>query len=97
VTGRLLAAESVTVKFAFTVPGPSPSTTVASPIDSVGVGSSSLIVPTPWPSASVALSGGDRLTKKLSSSSSRTSPLTGTEIVFVVCPAAKVNVPLTVW
>src|SRR3712207_7664975 len=42
---------------------PELSVTVASLIDSDGAVSSSTIVPTPWPSARVALTGPDRLTR----------------------------------
>jgi hypothetical protein len=42
----------------------------------------------------VALLGEARLTKNISSISSRRSPLTGTVTVFAVSPAAKRSVPL---
>ena len=54
-----------------------------------------MIVPTPWLSAIVALVGFERLTKYVSFGSSRRSPLTCTVTGLVVCPAAKVTVPLT--
>ena len=51
-----LAATRLTVNVAATVPA-LPSVTVTSLIESAGGGSSSVIVPTPWPSAIVALTG----------------------------------------
>jgi hypothetical protein len=57
--------------------------------------SSSLIVPWPCASAMPAPRGFKRLTKKVSSPSGVSSPLTGTMIVRVVCPAANVSVPET--
>ena len=61
-TVRPLAALSVTVNVAFVVPE-SPSITVASFTERAGGASSSVIVPTPWPSAIVAFAGLERLTK----------------------------------
>ncbi len=80
------------MKTALVVPA-SPSVTVASPIDTVGSVSSSVIVPTPCASAIVAFEGRLRLTKKLSVASSSRSPLTMTVTVCVVTPAAKFSVP----
>ena len=60
----------------------------------VGGRSSSVIVPTPWPSKMVAPLALERLTKKVSLASSRVSPLTWTVMVWVVTPAANVNEPL---
>ena len=60
-------------------------------------GSSSMMVPTPWPSAMVALVGLLRLTKKVSFGSPRRSPLTGTVMVLLVSPGAKVSVPHAAW
>ena len=71
----------------------SPSVTVASPIDTVGAVSSSVIVPTPCASPSVAFEGALRLRKKLSFGSSSRSPFTSTVTVCVVSPAAKLSVP----
>ena len=61
VTSLPLAAPSVTVNVAVVVPV-LPSTTVRSPIDSAGAGSSSVIVPAPVPSASVAFDGAESVT-----------------------------------
>ena len=55
-----------------------PRSTVTSSIASAGSASSSVMVPTPLPSAIVALTGVERLTVKVSSASSSVSPLTGT-------------------
>ena len=60
-------------------------------------GSSSRMVPTPWPSAMVALVGLLRLTTKVSFGSARRSPLTSTVIVPVVWPAGIVSVPEAAW
>ena len=54
---------------------------------------SSRIVPTPTPSAIVALIGAARLTRKVSVPSNRLSFRIGTVIVCVVTPGAKVSVP----
>ena len=64
-----------------------------SPIDSSGAGSSLRIVHLPAADAIVALVGLERLRVNISSGSIAESPLTTTEIVFVVTPAAKVKVP----
>ena len=76
------------MKVALTVPA-LPSVTVTSSIESVGSGSSSVIVPTPWPSAIVAFVGFERLTKNVSFASSSRSPLTSTVTVFVVWPGGE--------
>ena len=55
-----------------------PSTTVTSLIDSEGSGSSLTMVPTPWPSATMALITLVTLTKKVSDGSLSVSPLTST-------------------
>src|SRR6266508_3674063 len=68
--------------------------TVASPIESAGKPSSSVIVPRPCPSTIVALTGLERLTKYVSSSSSIVSPFTVTATGRVVRPGWKVRVPL---
>ena len=60
-------------------------------------GSSSTMVPTPWPSAMVALVGLLRLTKNVSFGSASRSPLTSTVMVLLVSPGAKVSVPLAAW
>jgi hypothetical protein len=83
----------LTVKVALIVPASS-SFTVTSPTAIVGRGSLSVIVPTPWLSASVAFVGPLRLTKKVSLSSSSRSALTVTATCLVVSPAAKSTAPL---
>ena len=52
------------------------------------------MVTTAEPSVTVALTGLCRLTWKVSSGSTVVSPLTGTVIVCVVVPGAKLSVPL---
>ena len=84
----------MTVKVAGTVPV-LPSITVASFTDSVGVGSLSLIVPSPWLSASVAFVGPARFRKNVSLASSSTSEWTTTGIGFVVWPGSKESAPIT--
>jgi hypothetical protein len=88
-----LAAESVAVKTALVV-AMLPSGTVTSSIETLGAASSSLIVPTPSPSAMVALIGAVRLTVKVSSASESVSPTTSTVTVFEVSPVRNVSVPL---
>ncbi len=83
----------MTVKVALSVPA-SPSVTPASPTDTSGSASSSVICPTPFPSATFAFEGLERSTAYVSSISSRTSPLTETDTVFVSWPGLKVRVPL---
>jgi hypothetical protein len=78
------------VKVAFTVPA-LPSVTVTSLMEILG--SSSRMVPIPWPSAITALVALLRLTKKVSFGSPRRSPLTSTVIVPLVWPAGIVSVP----
>ncbi len=51
------------------------------------------MVPTPRARASAAPAGPLRLTKKVSSGSKDTSPMTRTLTVFAVSPGAKVSVP----
>ncbi len=58
-------------------------------------GSSSRMVPWPWPSARMALVGLLMLTKKVSFGSPRRSPFTNTVMVLVVSPGANVRVPET--
>jgi hypothetical protein len=54
----------------------------------------SVIVAPPLESTRVAPLALERMTSKLSRASPTVSPTIGTEIVFVVSPAAKVSVPL---
>ena len=93
VTCRPLAADSDTVKSRFVVPL-SPSDTLASPIDTVGGSSSSVIVPTPVAAVDdrTALTGPLSVSRTVSSASSSVSPVTDTVIVLLVSPAAKVSV-----
>ncbi len=65
---------------------------LALPIVIAGV-SSLLIVPTPAPSAMVALDGLERFTLKVSFDSGVVSPFTSTVIVCVRAPGLNVNVP----
>ena len=60
-------------------------------------GSSSTMVPTPWPSAMTPLFGLLRLTKKVSFGSASRSPFTSTVIVPLVWPAGIVSVPEAAW
>ena len=71
-----------------------PSLTATSLMNSAGNGSLLLIVPTPWLSASVALTGLLRFTKNDSAGSKMVSPVTLTVMVWVTVPGAKLNVPL---
>ena len=82
-------ADKLTVKVR--VPAASPALT--SSIESVGIPSSSVIVPVPWASAILALTALARSTKKISSDSSSASSVTVTAMFWVVIPAAKVSVP----
>src|SRR5262245_9781100 len=59
-----------------------------------GAASSLVMVPGPGLSASVALLGVPRLTKKVSSASLTVSPVTLTVMVLEVSPGAKDSVPL---
>ena len=72
--------------------------TVTSLTDRTGGSSSSVIVPSPEPSASVAFVGGSSSTVNVSDNpSSMTSPLTAIVIVRVsALPASKVSEPLAV-
>ena len=85
-------ADSETISCAGVVP--------SSPLDAarvnptVGRASSSLMVPSPWPSVIVALTGLLRFTKKLSVDSFTRSSVVRTVIVCVVVPAGKFSVPL---
>ena len=83
-----LIALRPTVKVASTVPA-LPSATVTSPTDSVGVASSSVIVPMPSASPRVAFVGALSVKSKVSFASSSTSPFTCTVTVCEVSPAAK--------
>ena len=98
-TSRPLAALSVTVKLMLAVvAGSLPSVTaLAFPTDTVGVASSSVMVPVAsrvaLPPFSVALLAEESRSTTVSLSSSRLSPVTVTETVLLVSPAAKVSVP----
>ena len=59
--------------------------------------SSLRMVPAPWPSASCALTGLDRLTRNVSSGSGVVSPFTATVIVLLKSPGLKVRSPLVAW
>jgi hypothetical protein len=87
-----LGALRVTVKLA---PDALPSETSVSAMVISGVPSSSVIVPTAWPSARVAFVAFVRFRKNLSVTSLSRSPLTVTVTVFVVSPGVKVS-PLLV-
>ena len=90
--GRLSVNETAWIPYAL-----DGATTVTSVIDRAAV-SSSVMVPTPWPSAMTAPPVGlDRLTRNVSSSSSTRSPLTRIVTVWVVEPGAKVRVPEPGW
>ena len=56
-------------------------------------GSSSRMVPMPWPTPMVALTGALRLTAKVSVSSGSRSPVTATATVADVRPAGMVTSP----
>ena len=70
-----------------------PSVTVTSPTEIVGGASSSVIVPMPWPSAIVALTGSARLAANVSSTSSSVSPIVCTVNWRVVTPGLKTRLP----
>ena len=70
-----------------------PSATLGESIDSVGVPSSSVIVPVPLAVEIVAFVGLLRVTTTVSFDSSSVSPVTDTSKVRLVVPAAKVSVP----
>jgi hypothetical protein len=74
-----------------------PSRIATSLIESEGGGSSSMIVPTPVPSAIVALTGLESVTAYDSSTSSSASPFTCTVTVADVSPAWIVTVPAADW
>ena len=96
-TGPVAACESVTVKLSCAVPL-SPSVIEASPMASVGTTgcavSSSTMVPTPVPSAMVALCGLLSTTLNCSLPSTSVSGAMAMVMVLLVSPAAKVTVPL---
>ncbi len=71
---------------------PAASLTVTSPIDTVGASSSSVIVPTAWPSSIVTFTPPLRFTRNVSFASSSASWVTGTTNVAVVAPGAIVSV-----
>ena len=81
----------MTVNVAFVVPL-SPSVTVTSFTESEGAPSSSVIVPTPVPSATDALTAFERLSVKVSSVSSIRSPLTVMLTCLSVWPGVNVSV-----
>ena len=95
VTGTSEAADRVTAKASGAWPVLPSLRLTAGAIEMRG--SSSTMVPTPWPSAMVALVGLLRLTTKVSFGSGRRSPLTSTVIVPVVWPAGIVSVPEAAW
>ena len=97
-TGPLAACESVTVKLSWLVPL-LPSVIEASPMASVGTTaggavSSLTMVPTPVPSAMVALCGLLSTTLNCSLPSTSVSGVMAMLIVLLVSPGAKVTVPL---
>src|SRR5437667_36810 len=71
-----------------------PSFWLTSLIEMVGCPSSLTIVPAPWLSLIVALTGFERLTKNVSLGSNLVSPLTMTVTGWLVTPGANVTVPL---
>ena len=90
VTVRSVEPASVIVNVA-----PAPSAARVSLTDSDGGAFRSTIVPSPWPSATVAPDVGlERLTLRVSFSSVLPSPSTGTPSVFDVSPGANVSWPL---
>jgi len=91
-TAKPLATDSETVKVQPTWP-PVPSGIAQSETETAGGGSLSTIVPTPCPSATVALVGDERLTKKFSVGSSARSPVTGTTTSWLGVLGGKVSVP----
>jgi hypothetical protein len=104
VTGLLDGADSVTATSPPEEPS-FPSTTVAvagCPVvsgpppetDRSGAASSSRIVAAPVAFTITALVGSERVTVNVSSSSSRTSPPTDTEIVWVAVEPVKTSTPL---
>ena len=99
VTVRPPAAERLTAKvMSAVVAGSSPSVTAAaSATDTVGVASSSLIVPTaPASSSAPPALGALSATAKVSSNSSRVSSLLETVMVPAVAPASKLSVAAVV-
>jgi hypothetical protein len=88
-TGIPLALERRTVKLRPALA----SLRVASPIDSVGAPSSSVIFPTPRLSEMDAPAALERLRSKVSSGSSVVSPLIGTRTVFEVVLGTTVSRP----
>ena len=82
-------ADKLTVKFS----EPAASPALTSSMESVGVPSSSVIVPVPWASVILAFTAMVRSTKMVSSASSSRSSATVTTMFCVVIPGAKVSVP----
>ena len=93
-TSRPLAALSDTVNTRSAEPL-FPSVTLAEAMDTVGGSSSSVMVPVAEAVETVAFTGFERVTVRVSSGSSPASVVTGTEMVSVVSFAAKVSVPET--
>ncbi len=85
-----LAADRVNGNVAGIVPE-SPSETIAPPMETVGTGSSLVIVPVPTPDAMDALVALLSETKKVSSTSFRASPITDTISPFEVSPGLNVR------
>ena len=88
-----LGSERETVKTAL-APPESPSVTVTSSIESVGVGSSSAIVPVLELTPGVAFDGASSETANDSDASSNASSRVWIEICLVVSPGSKVTEPL---
>ena len=92
VTSLPLAVFRFTVKTAF--PADTFSATLTSPIERLGSGSLSVIVPSAVVSLMLAFEALLRVTVNISLASSRASSVTLTSTVFEVSPAANVRVPL---
>ena len=88
VTSRPLASPRITSNAA-----DSPSAASASPIETSGGSSLSVIVPMPSASASAAPTGDDSFTTKVSVGSARSSSFRNTWIVRSTVPAWNVSVP----
>src|SRR4051794_37552989 len=88
-----VTADCVTVNANAVVTPEGPSALATLAIDSVGAGSSLTIVAVPLGVAIVALTGVERLTLNVSSTSYRASPTSLTVNVPVVAPTAIVTLP----
>ena len=88
----MLALLRVSVNVRFVEPL-SPSVTLGESMDTVGVPSSSVIVPVPVAVETAAFAALLSVTTTVSSASSVVSPVTDTLKVWLVAPAAKVSVP----